>query len=35
MLGTHKPGDTVTVAWTDASGGTHSASVRLGTGPVG
>jgi S1-C subfamily serine protease len=35
VLGTHKPGDTVTVGWTDPSGGTHSASVRLGAGPVG
>jgi S1-C subfamily serine protease len=35
VLGTHKPGDTVTVRWTDSSGGAHSASVRLGSGPVG
>ena len=31
----HRPGDTVKVAWTDASGKTHSARVRLGSGPVG
>ena len=31
----HRPGDTVKVAWTDASGKTHSATVRLGSGPVG
>jgi S1-C subfamily serine protease len=32
MLG-HHPGDHVKVAWTDTSGGTHSASVVLGSGP--
>jgi S1-C subfamily serine protease len=31
----HRPGDTVTVAWTDATGQQHTASIRLGTGPVG
>lgn len=31
----HRPGDTVKVAWTDAAGKRHSASVRLGSGPVG
>jgi S1-C subfamily serine protease len=35
LLGAHQPGDTVTVSWTDRSGGAHSASVRLGSGPVG
>jgi S1-C subfamily serine protease len=34
-LSPHKPGDSVTVAWTDQSGQDHTASVRLGTGPVG
>ena len=31
----HHPGDTVTIAWTDPAGKNHTASVRLGTGPVG
>jgi S1-C subfamily serine protease len=31
----HQPGDTVTVRWTDAAGTTHSARLRLGSGPVG
>jgi S1-C subfamily serine protease len=35
LLGAHQPGDTVPVSWTDRSGGAHSASVRLGSGPVG
>jgi S1-C subfamily serine protease len=34
-LASHKPGDSVTVAWTDQSGQDHTASVRLGSGPVG
>ncbi len=34
-LDPHRSGDTVTVAWTDASGKKHSARVRLGSGPVG
>jgi len=29
------PGDTVTVAWTDAAGKKHTARLRLGSGPVG
>jgi S1-C subfamily serine protease len=29
VLGGHKPGDTVTLAWTDAAGVAHSASVKL------
>ena len=31
----HHPGDTVTVAWTDAAGKKHTARLRLGSGPVG
>jgi len=31
----HRPGDTVRVAWTDASGQKHTARLRLGSGPVG
>jgi S1-C subfamily serine protease len=31
----HKPGDTVTVGWIDASGTRHSAAVRLVVGPPG
>ena len=34
-LDPHRSGDTVTVAWTDASGKKHTARVRLGSGPVG
>ncbi|WP_159499784.1 S1C family serine protease [Microbacterium sp. 18062] len=34
MLGGYDPGDTVTIAWTDAAGTTHSASVTLIAGPV-
>jgi S1-C subfamily serine protease len=34
-LAPHKPGDSVTVAWTDQAGQHHTATVRLGTGPVG
>ena len=30
----HKPGDKVTLAWTDTAGASHSASVTLGTGPA-
>jgi S1-C subfamily serine protease len=30
----HKPGDTVSVTWADASGATHTATVKLGSGPV-
>jgi S1-C subfamily serine protease len=35
VVSAHRPGDTVAVAWTDASGKRHTASIRLGTGPVG
>lgn len=31
----HPAGDTVKVAWTDQTGQQHSASIRLGAGPVG
>ncbi|GAB3068230.1 hypothetical protein GCM10027053_35560 [Intrasporangium mesophilum] len=31
----HRPGDDVKVAWTDPTGQKHTASIRLGTGPVG
>jgi S1-C subfamily serine protease len=34
-LAQHRPGDTVTVAWTDSAGQPHSAHVRLTSGPVG
>jgi len=30
----HKPGDRVALAWTDQSGGSHTATVTLGTGPA-
>lgn len=33
-LAPHSPGDTVTVAWTDASGTKHSAAVTLADSPV-
>jgi S1-C subfamily serine protease len=33
-LATHDPGDRVSVAWTDASGATHRATVTLGSGPA-
>ncbi|MBO0688139.1 MAG: trypsin-like peptidase domain-containing protein, partial [Candidatus Dormibacteraeota bacterium] len=33
QLAQHKPGDRVTVSWTDASG-SHSSTVTLGTGPA-
>lgn len=31
----HQPGDTVKVAWTDAAGTKHTATLKLGSGPVG
>ncbi len=31
----HQPGDRVRVAWTDSTGTKHTATVRLGSGPVG
>ncbi len=34
-VATHEPGDSVRVSWTDSSGGTHTATVSLGQGPVG
>jgi S1-C subfamily serine protease len=34
-LTSHKPGDTVSITWTDQNGQNHTASVRLGSGPVG
>ncbi|MFJ6651717.1 S1C family serine protease [Microbacterium sp. NPDC091313] len=33
-LAAHKPGDTVTVTWTDAAGAAHSAKVTLVEGPA-
>jgi S1-C subfamily serine protease len=33
VIGHHHPGDTVTLGWTDQFGGSHSAQIRLGTGP--
>jgi S1-C subfamily serine protease len=35
LLDQHHPGDRVKVVWTDVSGQSHSASVKLATGPVG
>ena len=29
----YHPGDKVQVAWTDSSGGTHTATVQLSSGP--
>jgi S1-C subfamily serine protease len=34
-LSPHRPGDTVTVAWTDSAGQNHTARIRLASGPVG
>jgi S1-C subfamily serine protease len=34
VLAGHSPGDRVTVTWLDAAGGTHSATVALGSGPA-
>jgi len=34
LMKTHHPGDRVTVGWTDASGGQHSAALTLATGPA-
>ncbi len=34
VLATHDPGDRVVVAWTDASGTHHTATVTLGSGPA-
>jgi S1-C subfamily serine protease len=33
-LGAHRPGDSVTIAWTDASGKKHTARVTLASGPA-
>jgi S1-C subfamily serine protease len=33
VLERHSPGQTVSVVWTDASGGQHSANVKLASGP--
>lgn len=33
-LGTHRPGDSVTITWTDPSGRKHSANVTLASGPA-
>ena len=30
----HHPGDKVSIAWTDAEGQSHTATVTLGTGPA-
>ena len=35
VLDRYHPGDKVKIAWTDVSGQSHSASVKLATGPVG
>jgi len=34
QLRSHHPGDTVTISWTDSSGSTHTATVKLITGPA-
>lgn len=33
-IGKRSPGDRVSIAWTDPAGGSHTATVTLGTGPV-
>jgi S1-C subfamily serine protease len=33
LLGTHKPGDHVSIGWTDQAGRRHSTTVQLATGP--
>ncbi|SEL84613.1 S1C family serine protease [Streptacidiphilus jiangxiensis] len=35
LMDRHHPGDTVTLAWTDAFGQSQSASLQLGSGPAG
>lgn len=35
LLGSHQPGDTVTLRWTDLSDTSHTATVKLRSGPVG
>jgi S1-C subfamily serine protease len=34
VLATHRPGDSVTITWTDASGRKHSVKVTLASGPA-
>lgn len=34
VLGSHEPGDEISVSWTDAAGEAHTATVTLGEGPV-
>jgi S1-C subfamily serine protease len=34
LLGAHKPGDHVSIGWTDQTGRQHSATVQLATGPA-
>lgn len=34
LIEQYKPGDSVTIGWTDTSGQTHTATVTLGTGPA-
>lgn len=34
-IATHSAGDRVSITWTDATGSTHTATVTLGSGPVG
>jgi S1-C subfamily serine protease len=33
-LAAHDPGDRVSIAWTDASGTDHTATLTLGSGPA-
>jgi S1-C subfamily serine protease len=35
LIVAHNPGDSVSVAWTDAAGSSHTANVTLGSGPPG
>jgi S1-C subfamily serine protease len=34
-IASHKPGDKISVGWTDSSGQSHSVTLTLGTGPAG
>jgi S1-C subfamily serine protease len=34
LLGRYQPGDHVQIGWTDASGGQHTSTVQLATGPA-
>ena len=34
QISPHHPGDTISVGWVDQNGASHSATVKLATGPV-